>query len=233
MRDPFASRLFVRTLGAGMRDHPALADHPLGIAESKVVGLDPVRVLVIGSGVAVGYGAPDHGSALTGFLARAVAERAGRGAVVHNRAAARQQLERAVEGLGSSGAHTYQMVVWCPSTFEVVGSPSTGRLGRTIRRTVDFLRGTADEGLEIVLTGVPAPSAPGSFEELTRRLVPRFNRSLGRLCGELAAAGADVRFVAPPAFTSLRRADAFGPDYYERFADAIVLRRQVSGRRIA
>lgn len=221
MTDRIATRMFTRALGAGLRTQPALAISPQGVAESKVVGLDPVRALVIGSGVAVGFGVIDHDDALTGHLARAIAARSGRGAIVHNRARSRLPLDQALGDLGAIGAHTYGSVIWCPSMFEIIGSPTKGRLGRAVRRAVPFLRRTAGDRVEIVLTGLAMPSSPGSLEEVARRIVPRFNRSLALVCDELADAGTDVRYAAPPTFTSLRRADAFDSSYYLRFAETI------------
>lgn len=223
MTDRFASRMFTRSLGASMQKQPAFGAFPQGPPESKVVGLDPVRALVIGSGVAVGFGVHDHDEALTGHLARAMAVRSGRGAIVHNRAGAKLSLDQAIEQLGQIGAHTYRSVVWCPSMFEVIGSPTSGRLGRAIRHAVPFLRDTAGDRVEIVLTGLPLPSSPGSLEQVARRIVPRFNRALALVCNEFAAQGADVRFVAPPYFTSLRHPDAFQSSYYLRFAQTIAV----------
>lgn len=231
MTDRIATRMFTRTLAAGRRTQPALVLFPQGTAESKVVGLDPIRALVIGAGVGVGFGVIDHEDALTGHLARAIATRSGRGAVVQNRARPRLPLDQAIDDLGTIGAHTYASVVWCPSLFEIIGSPANGRLGRAIRRAVPFLRATAGDGVEIVLTGLPTPSSPGPGEQVSRRIVPRFNRSLARVCTELAAEGADVRFAAPPSFTSLRRADAFDSSYYLRFAGSVASAESRGGRR--
>lgn len=230
MTDRIVTRMFVRAIAASTRRQPALAVHPQGVGESKVVGLDPVRVLVIGSGVAVGFGVSDQDDALTGHLARAIAARSGRGAVVHNRARPRLPLDQALDQLGALGAHTYHVVVWCPSMFEIIGSPANGRLGRAVRRAVPFLRETAGDEVEIVLTGLPMPSTPGSLDGAARRLVPRFNRALSEVCTELAATGADVRFAAPPYFTSLRRPDALISSYYLRMAETIVFAEAVGQR---
>lgn len=221
MIDRIAARMFTHTLEASLRKQPALA-RPAGDPESKVVGLDPVRVLVLGSGVAVGLGVADHDDALTGHLARAIAAHSGRGAIIHNRARPRLLLDEAIEQLGSIGAHTYDSVVWCPSIFELVNSPATGRLGRTIRRAVPFFQQTAGDAVRIVLTGLPVPTDPGSLEQVARRIVPRFNRSLALVCDELAGGGAEVRFAVPPYVTSLRRPDVLESMYYLRFAETIV-----------
>ena len=76
---------------------------PRGTPSVSVAGPDPVRVLLLGGGIAVGYGAPTHDESLTGALARLLAERSGRGAAVAATADQLADLRRIGERLVRTG----------------------------------------------------------------------------------------------------------------------------------
>ncbi|MCQ9136909.1 hypothetical protein, partial [Streptomyces hilarionis] len=83
-----------------MRVLDALGHAPLMDPDSHVgprtleIGRDPIRVLVFGGGLAIGYGVRTRAEAFDGPLARLVALRTGRGVVLENRAMRHVDLRR-------------------------------------------------------------------------------------------------------------------------------------------
>ena len=185
-------------------NRPEFSTPASGVPEAKVVGPQPLRALIIGSGLALGGGSTTHNETLTGHLARALAVRTGRGAVVENRAGEHLHLDAAMADLGVVGAHSFELVVWCPSLLEGIRSPARGRLGQTLQDAIRFLRSTA-------------ASRDGADEEIVRLLVPRFSRAISRV----AAAHPGVVVVEAPELRSLRDTNPLDSAYYQAFADEI------------
>lgn len=61
-----------RAVTRGMQEHPELTTMAEGSPEVRLMGLDPIRVQLIGSGLAVGYGIRSHAAGLTGAFAEAM-----------------------------------------------------------------------------------------------------------------------------------------------------------------
>lgn len=219
---PVAELLIARTLDRvvrqGMRAFPEVFATAPGAREIKLVGLDPARVLVIGSGLALGWGASSQQTALTGALAQKVQERTGRGAIVVNRAQELQQVDQTVTGLGMVGATGFGTVVWCPSLFDVIKSPERGRYHRALLQGLHLLRETAPSSGITVLCALPVPTRRGPIEEIARRLVPRFNAALRRIAEPFP----DVYVCDSPSFTSLADHQAFSHGYYQQWAELIL-----------
>lgn len=218
VRDRLLSRALQRTILRGMSEHPELAVSAGGPPEVRLVGLDPIRVLVIGSGLAVGYGVRTHEEALTGALARAVQAGTSRGVIVQNHATRLTGLEHTVESIGLVGAATFHLVVWCPSLFDVFRSPERGRSNRALMEGLRLLRETARPDAELVLCALPAPIRRGPSEEIARTFVARFNPALRRAVAALPG----VRVAETPDMTTLADPQAFSADYYDRWAEQIV-----------
>lgn len=198
-------------------NRPEFSTPASGVPEAKVVGPQPLRALIIGSGLALGGGSTTHNEALTGHLARALAVRTGRGAVVENRAGEHLHLDAAMADLGVVGAHSFELVVWCPSLLEGIRSPARGRLGQTLQDAIRFLRSTAATDGVIVLTTLPVPSRAGADEEIARLLVSRFIRAISRVAAEHPG----VVVVEAPELRSLRDTNPLDSAYYQAFADEI------------
>ena len=92
--------------------HPPLMDptRPVGV-RTLAVGIDPLRVLVFGGGIAVGYGVRTRDEALDGPLARIIADATGRGVVIENRAVQHVHLPQTARSLGAAGTHTFHAAI--------------------------------------------------------------------------------------------------------------------------
>lgn len=210
--------MLARAVMKGMREHPEATTTASGTPEVRLIGLDPLRVLLIGSGLAVGYGVATHAEALTGALAEATQAGTRRGVIVQNRAVDGARIEQTVDDLGEVGAATFNTVVWCPSLLDVMRMPDRGQCHRSLTAGIGLLRDTARPDAEITLVGLPIPAKNGPIEELARAVVPRFNRALIRAVAPLP----NVRYAESPSFTSLFDPTALSADYYRRLAEQII-----------
>jgi hypothetical protein len=218
IRDRMLARALQRALLRGMREHPELIVQPTGAPEVRLVGVDPIRALIIGSGIALGYGVRTQRDALTGALADAIQNGGARGVIVQNQATTQHEIEQTLDGVRLVGATTFNVVVWSPSLFDAFRSPERGRYHRTLMDGLQLIRETARPGAQIIACELPSPTNRGPLEEIARVLVHRYNAALRRA----VSVHPDVRVAETPDFTSLADPAAFSADYYRRWADQIV-----------
>lgn len=143
---PVLARVLQRYLRRQPR--PAYTDRAL------VIGPHPVRVLILGAGLAVGYGSADEVLALPHQLGQALEQKLRRGIVVECRAEASVRLDRTLELMGMTGAATFDVVVWLP-TLEETFHGRSGRWARNLTRTIERIQTTGRHDVRIVLMGVP------------------------------------------------------------------------------
>jgi hypothetical protein len=119
-----------RVLGDGPSTTPRPYDAPQGHAP----GVNPDRVLVFGNGIAVGWGVGTHDLALPGQLARALADRTGRGADVDLLAETTWDIDSAADVIRGRDLTGYDAIV------VVIGASDAYRLVPTRRWTAGLVR---------------------------------------------------------------------------------------------
>lgn len=133
---------------------PGFAITPNDPPQALCVGTAPLRVLIVGGGLGTGFGTHTHQTSLTGALCRALHHALGRGIVVTSRAAARVTIADVPSTLGSTGAHTYNAVVFTPNISSAIDiRPATWQ--RHATQMLEYLRNTATADIPVVLTGLP------------------------------------------------------------------------------
>lgn len=192
-------------------------DRPPAEGRTAIVGEDPLRVLVVGAGTAVGYGVRTRARALDGQLAAAIAARTGRGVVVETRIRRDLRLGDTVELLGAAGAHTFDAVVWSPTIREVVRLQRPGAWVRAVRRILAHLRSTGTAETGVVLLGFPEVPVTNRLGELALERQRRVNQRIAA-----AASASNVRYVQPPALGGLHAERLWNAEYYERCAQAVL-----------
>lgn len=145
----------------------------------KIAGPTAVRVLLIGSGVAVGSGVFSHELALPGALARALATRTGRGAEVQvhaNPFLTARSIRKAAEEFDLTGVDALVVSV---GVNEALSLEPPAAWERSLARVVDVYRRQAAISGPIVLLGIPEV---GSFylEGVAGRIVGRHAVRLNR-----------------------------------------------------
>lgn len=163
--------------------HPPLMDPVTGIGpRTTAIGLDPLRVLLVGGGLAIGYGVRTRSDAMDGPLVQRLAEATGRGISLENRAVRHVHTSDVVAGLGAAGTHTYHVVVWCPSFAEGLEHLRLRGWRADLHQLVRDLR--ADRPVPVVLTGMPMPIGRHPAAVLARPWVHRLNHVIAQVAAE-------------------------------------------------
>lgn len=163
--------------------HAPLMDPALHVGIRTIApGPDPVRVLVFGGGLAVGYGVATREEAFDGPLARAVARATGRGVVVENRAVQHIGLPRAVRSIGPAGTQNLQVAVWCPSFAEGMERLRLSSWRSELHAMIRELR--QEQRIPLVVTEMPVPAGLHPTAVIARPWVHRLNRVISRVAEE-------------------------------------------------
>jgi len=181
-------------------------------------GSESLRVLVVGAGLAAGYGARTQAGALPGQLAMALSSRSGRGVTVQTKAQPFLPLADTIQLLEPDGGRRYDLVVFAPGFTEMTRATTTA-WRRQLFELVLFLNRTVPDSSRIVLTGLPLPKKRGVLEWIGRRGVHAANAVLA----DVAFTVPRAVFVPTPPFETLKPSGgSFDERYYVRCAESIV-----------
>ena len=192
---------------------------PSGDPIVHVDGADPDRVLLVGSGPAAGAGSADHSAALPGTLARALAARTARGAVVESRGA-HQALLGDVRGL-IAGARLQRfdaLVVFIGLEDGTTGA-SLARWRHDLAALVEDLRPDGASDAIVVLARIPPASSVGIYRGQLVGLADRRIMRMNRIVDRLAERHEHVVVIATP--IPDREAPAGSPAWLARCGDAL------------
>lgn len=189
----------LRLVHSASRGPGAAFLRPSDSPRARVSGHDTDRLLIVGSGLALGWGVATHGLALPGALARAVSTRTKRGSEVDLVADAELNAVRAVPALRDRDLSRYDAIVVVFGHDDVLGLTPARRWRAGMAGLLSFLLDAAPAGTEIIALGIPpirlAPVVGALFgrgAEQHRRLL---NHELATLCDETQQA----TFVPVPA----------------------------------
>lgn len=160
-----------------------LASHPVPPtpaagrgARTLLVGPDPIRVLVFGCGLGIGYGVTDRSRAFDGHLARALQQRTGRGVVIENRARMHDDGTRADrESCGSAGARTFDVAIYAPDYLSIAEHVRLHAWTALFERVAAQM---ADETAPLVFAPYPLVGGRHIHLALIRAQVVRAHRAL-------------------------------------------------------
>jgi hypothetical protein len=163
--------------------HAPLMDPALHVGvRTLAIGLDPLRVLVLGGGLAVGYGVRSRDEAFDGPLVRAIAEATRRGVVLENRAVQHVGLQQTVASIGAAGTHTFHVAVWCPSFAEGMRRLRLSGWRSELHAMIRELR--VEVRTPLVLTCMPVPAGLHPAALIARPWVHRLNRVIRQVASE-------------------------------------------------
>jgi hypothetical protein len=181
-------------------------------------GNESLRVLVVGAGLAAGYGARSQSRARPGQLAMALSSRSGRGVVVQTRAKPFLPLRDTIDLLEPQGARGYDLVVFAPGFTEMTRA-SSFRWRKELFELVLYLNRTLPDRGRIVLAGLPEPRKRGPLEWVGRRGVDTANAVMTDVAFSVPRA---VFVPTPPISTLKPSGGSFDERYYVRCAESIV-----------
>jgi hypothetical protein len=192
---------------------------PTDAPSAYASGDDPDRVLLFGSGPAVGWGVRTHDLALPGRLARRLAQLTGRGCDVDLVASPIFRISDAAAALRDARLWRYDVIAITWGLEDALTLTPVAEWKRTMAGLLEFLASSAPTA-SIVVAGIqPARSVPlfnsrwGSVAEWHAH---RLNEVTRALCQRLPR----VSYVAPPSVApSAERTVA--PESYELWAGAL------------
>jgi len=163
--------------------HAPLMDPALHVGvRTLAVGLDPIRVLVFGGGLAVGYGVRTRDQAFDGPLVRLIADATGRGVVLENRAVQHIHVQRVAESLGPAGTLTFGVAVWCPSFAEALEHLRLAGWRSELHTMIRELR--REQRVPLVLACMPVPAGLHAAAIVAKPWVHRLNRVIKQVADE-------------------------------------------------
>jgi hypothetical protein len=164
---------------------PAPTDSP----QVRTVGVNTVRLLLIGSGPSVGRGVISHSLALPGALARALTATTGRGVVVDVVADPAMLAGNAITHLVGTHLHRYDAVVLTLGTNEALHLTPVARWAADLARLMAALTGGMGVGGTVYFTGLRPMRTVPQFDSLIGTVADRHARHLDRvaqiLCDEM------------------------------------------------
>jgi hypothetical protein len=175
-------------------------------------GAAPVRVLVIGAGLGVGYGTRAQQDALSGQLASALHALMQRGIRVETRVEVARPLRGTLRRLADRSALAHDLVVYTPAFGEV----HRGHRAGWSRQLQVLVARTSGPRTALVLTGLPAPRVKRPIERITLQRAARVNAAIER-----AATGGFTAYAAAPTYATPSTYWIFDQEYYRRFAEAV------------
>ena len=199
---------------AAMQRAPVVDDHGR-YERTHVVGHDPVRVLLFGSGALIGYGVVRRQDAVDGWLAEQLAEALQRGITVESRVRLGLPTHEAVQSLGGAGTATFSVAIWSPRFGEELVHSRGKRARTTIRDMLQQFR--AGSAIPLVLCQLPMPIGSDWRTMLRRPRVERFNRLLAEEAGRVAR----TTVVDTGAYRPTRP-ETVDRDWHRAFAERLV-----------
>lgn len=172
---------------------------PRDAPQAHAAGINSDRVLLFGSGPAVGWGVLSHDLALPGSLARALSARTGRGTdvdVVPNPATTIRSARGELAGLK---LWRYDAVVLSVGTTDAVGLISPQLWRRELEAILDQLSRSTSRSTRIFVLGVQPIRSIAAYDTALGTLGATHARALNEMTSTVCSAHPDACFVAMPA----------------------------------
>jgi hypothetical protein len=186
---PFV-RLWLASSQHSWRQLPTPADAPIAHA----AGANPDRILLVGSGIAVGYGVLSHELALGGAIARAVTARTGRGTDVETIASPELSPASARTALQGVALSRFDAVAIALGGPEALYLTPRWAWRERLRDLFDWIRASAPDVLVFVIA-LPRPPRILTLPPVYREVVARQGERLNQDARALAAARRDFHYI--------------------------------------
>ena len=189
-------------LAPGMRAWAAASERgfgaipvPTDAPQAHSAGIDSDRVLIFGSGLAIGRGVVSHNLALPGSLARALSAQTGRGVDVDLIANPRMNASSAAADLTGVRLSRYDAIVVFLGVNDALNLTPTRAWRRELANLFRFLEGSSSRSTRIIVAGIqPIRSIP-VFDSRLGAVADSHARLLNRATERLCAAADRVTFV--------------------------------------
>ncbi|KQO46309.1 MULTISPECIES: GAF domain-containing protein [unclassified Frigoribacterium] len=172
---------------------------PEGVARAHAPGVSPDRVLLFGSGPAVGWGVRSHDLGLAGHLARAVSQATGRGVDVDVVADPAMRTADARRVLGDRDLTRYDAVVVVTGINDALEMTDVTKWRRAfVDLLVHIETETGGASSPVLVTGVQAPSEVTVFRIAGGGLVDRHAAAVNTIIRDVCSTHPRVHVLMPP-----------------------------------
>ena len=152
-------RPFMRLWSAATKQDLDLLQRPLGVSSTHVPGAHPLRMLLMGTGIAMGYGVLSHDLAVPGHLARSIASTTGRGVDIDVFAELEMTPERCRDLLREIKTTRYDAVVLMIGMWDCLSVTDAEPWGVDLSALIDDLHFRTPIGQDIFVVTVPLSPA--------------------------------------------------------------------------
>ena len=189
----------MRSWGRGVFRSLSGVPRPTDDPRVHASGIDSDRILLFGSGPAVGWGVLSHELALPGSLARALSTRTGRGADVDVVAAPDLRLADAIRNLGAVDLSRYDGIVVTLGLMEAVGLVSAASWRRDLDSLLSYLAEVVPRAA-VFIVGIHPTTQITRYDAMVAPIIAHHRVILNRVSAGLSAHRERVTFIAfePP-----------------------------------
>ena len=178
-------------LGRRLAGIPRAVDVP----EAHSAGIDSDRILLLGCGLAVGWGVLSHDLALPGALARELSARTGRGVDVRVNADERMTAAVALVAARSSRLSRFDAVLVTLGLNDAVGLTAPRRWRADVTALLDYLEQATAASTEIVMVAIPTLGGLLGVDTPLGRVADRHAALLNRVSAEVCSRLPRTTFV--------------------------------------
>jgi hypothetical protein len=162
---------------------------PSGEPATRAPGPDPDHLLLVGGGIAVGYGVLSHDLALGGCLARRLSGISGRGALIDILAGPDEEMAGSPALLGQVSLNSYDAIIATFGGSESARLLSPRRWRLQLAAMLDYVERIAPQHFHVFVVAVPLIAGiPGVWGRQTGRVAGRFNEQSLLECENRATA---------------------------------------------
>jgi len=168
---------------------------PSGPPVAHSEGPDPDRILLFGSGIAMGYGMKTHDLALAGQIARQVSDITMRGVQVDVITGEHFTVDNALNNLTISRLRELDVIIATPGTLEKLLLMPLSTWRTRVEFLLDHFAVNAPASLRVLFVAVPEISMVVRMPRLLGWVADRSARSLNRVLEASCAARPYVEFI--------------------------------------
>jgi hypothetical protein len=168
---------------------------PSGPPLAYLEGPDPDRILLFGSGIAMGYGMKTHDLALAGQIARQVSDITRRGVQVDVVTGENLTIDTALENLSVKRLRELDVVIATPGTLDKLLLMPLSTWRGMVGFLLDHFSANAPASLRVVFVAVPEVSKVVRMPRLLGWVADHSARRLNRVLEASCAGRPNVQFI--------------------------------------
>jgi lysophospholipase L1-like esterase len=184
-------KLWIRSMGPTLAQLPHADDS----TQAHTVGTNCDRVLIFGSGAAVGWGVTSHELALPGSLAKALSSFTDRGTDVDNICAGDLDASNALRTIENVQLGRYDSIVVVLGANEAVRLMSPDEWRTDMAALLEWIADATTSGIQIIVAGIPPLRSNPIMDSWLGSIADRHAAALNEITAEVCAHSTRTIFV--------------------------------------